>query len=261
MLSGQFEIVCASDEEGVTGIAQQRVSAPFHLSKPYWDGRVLLVQCVNATPGIFAGDTLALSVDVQSSASVLLTSPSASRIHTMKSGLATLEQKFVVGENAWLEVMPELFIPQAGCRYRQATRIDVARSGRLFFVETLAPGRVARGEAFDFDDIRWETDVRVGGELVLRERYPLTPRDESLWSVRKKYEAAYLATCCIVAPLASLDLAATDGVLAGASHIDERMWVVRMLAKDSPSLRQALKELRHKVSAVLPELAADARKL
>ncbi len=271
MLSGHFHIACTVDHDGVTRIGRQDVSSPFHLSKPYWDGRVLLVQCVNATAGVFAGDTLALSVDVDKGASVLLTSPSASRIHTMKSGIATLEQRFAVADGAWLEVMPELFIPQAGSRYRQTTRIDVEKGGRLFFVETLAPGRVARGETFAFSDVAWETDIYVGGEHIFRERYALSPENGSLWSLKVLHEASYLATCCVVTSAedrgrrprlqAILEGAGLEGVLGGATAIEEGVWVVRMLAKDSPSLRTALKSLRTALVEELPGLASDARKL
>ena len=263
-LEGGFEIRCAARPDGTTFIDHQAVSAPFHLSKPYWDGRVLTVQCVNATAGVFAGDRLKIGVSVEPGASVLLTSPSASRIHAMKSGMATLEQSFKVASGAWLEVMPELFIPQAGCRYAQRSVIDVEKGGRLFFVETLAPGRVARGEVFAFDHVSWETDLRVGGKLAVRERYALTPSDDSLWQLRARGGETYLATCYGVG--LDLDpasaLASTgEGDLAGASRLTPDVWVARILAPDSVSLKASLRTFREALAASVPELSANARKL
>jgi urease accessory protein len=264
-LEGRFDIVCAPRPYGATAIVRQSVCAPFHLSKPYWDGRVLLVQCVNTTPGIFAGDRLALRVALERGASVLLTSPSASRIHTMRSGAAVLDQRIGVSAGAWLEVMPELFIPHAGCRYTQTTILDVETGGRLFFVETLAPGRVARGERFAFERVSWTTDLRYGGRLVARERYVLSPTDDSLWSVRRGGVDAYLATAYLVGlkadPVPALD-GASAGVVAGASQLADDVWVARLLAPDSPSLRTALRSFRNGMAASgIAELSASARKL
>ena len=163
MLRGHLDLVCAADADGRTFIREQSFRAPFHLSKPYWDDHALIVQIVNPTAGVFAGDALTSRVAVESGARVLLTTPSANRIHAMPAGRASLEQHFSVADDAWLEVMPELFIPQAQCRYRQRTSLEVAESGEIFFVETLAPGRVARGEIFEFSEIEWEFELRHAG--------------------------------------------------------------------------------------------------
>lgn len=133
MLTGHLDLVCAADDQGRTFIRSQSFRAPFHISKPYWDGRALIVQIVNPTAGVLAGDVLSSRVAVESGARVLLTTPSANRIHAMPTGSASMEQKFVVEKDAWLEVMPELFIPQAQCRYRQRTTIEVAADGEIFF--------------------------------------------------------------------------------------------------------------------------------
>ena len=81
--------------------------APFHLSKPYWDGRALLVQVVNSTAGILSGDRLATEVVVGEGASLIVTAPSASRIFTMNEGAAQATQRFTVERCGWLEVAPE----------------------------------------------------------------------------------------------------------------------------------------------------------
>ena len=114
MLTGHLDLTCAADEAGRTYIREQSFRAPFHLSKPSWDEHALLVQIVNPTAGVFAGDGLRSRVAVESGARLLLTTPSANRIHAMPSGRATLDQHFAVADGGWLEVMPELFIPQAG---------------------------------------------------------------------------------------------------------------------------------------------------
>ena len=191
MLTGHLDLVCAADDQGRSFISRQSFRAPFHLSKPYRDEHALIVQIVNPTAGVLAGDVLTSRVEVQSGARLLLTTPSANRIHAMPSGSASMEQHFAVANGAWLEVMPELFIPQSQCRYRQRTTVEVEREGELFFVETLAPGRVARGEVFEFSQIEWEFELRFAGDLIARERFALRPSDESTTSLRHPFPAGY----------------------------------------------------------------------
>ena len=197
-LSGHLAMVCAADAHGRTFIREQSFRAPYHLSKPYWDEHALIVQIVNPTAGVFAGDTLTSRVAVESGARLLLTTPSANRIHAMPSGRASLEQSFSVANGGWLEVMPELFIPQADSRIRQRTTIEVADGGEMFFVESLAPGRVARGESFAFTAIDWEFDLRHAGCLIARERFVLQPSDESTTSLRRPFPTGYYASCYII---------------------------------------------------------------
>ena len=73
--SGHLRLRGAVREHGRTVLAEQSFRAPFHLSKPYWDmdTGVLLVQVVNPTAGILAGDRLESDVAVDVGAAVCVT--------------------------------------------------------------------------------------------------------------------------------------------------------------------------------------------
>lgn len=266
---GAFDIACIRKPDGVTAIGRQSVSAPWHLSKPYWDGHVLIVQSVNATAGIFAGDHLGMRVEVGPGASVLLTSPSASRIHTMPHGEASLEQTLSVASGGWLEWMPELFIPQRDCRYRQKTVIEVAEGGSLYAVETLAPGRVAHGEAFAFETVSWTTRLRVANQWVLAEHYPLSPSGPGLQDLRTSDRTWYFANAMLVTPtLADIkDIQSTlaswndPSLRVGATGIHASTLLVRLLAADSVILKESLARLRQLLAGHAPLLHQSARKL
>lgn len=268
-LAGGFHVRAVRGPDGATVIAEQAVSTPFHLSKPYWTGEVLIVQCVNATAGVFAGDRLEMSVEAEPGARVLLTSPSAHRVHTMKAGCATMEQRLRVAAGGWLELRPELFIPQAGCVYRQDTVVDVEPGGELFFAETLAPGRRARGECFAFREVAWSLDLRRGGEPLARERYTLRRDDASTWSLRHPFAEGYYAGCYLVSDRAdrvagaqaAVHALADDRRLVGMTRLAPACWAFKMLAADSETLRGALADLRGLLAPQFPSLAADAWKL
>lgn len=268
-MQGSFEISCRRQPDGVTAIGQQMISAPWHLSKPYWDGKILLVQAVNVTAGIFAGDHLAFQVKVEPGASVLLTSPSASRIHTMPDGEASLQQTINVAGDAWLEWMPELFIPQKNCLYRQITEINVEAGGSLYAVETLAPGRVAFGESFEFNRITWSTRVHHGGRLILSERYPLSTRDHSLNDLKTNRRSRYFANAILIYPAVlpfrdwQTNLLATcrDQLMIGATRLCEGVYLFRVIADTSELLKEALTALRSMLSTSIPLLGQSTRKL
>jgi len=268
-VQGTFDITCVRRPDGGTAVGHQAISAPWHLSKPYWDGQVLLVQAVNATAGIFAGDHLEFRVQVDPGASVLLTSPSASRIHTMPHGEATLSQKIEVASGGWLEWMPELFIPHKDCRYRQRTEVRADRGARMYMVETLAPGRVAHGEAFAFDRMEWTTHLRYAGKLVLAERYPMSPADHSLADVKAAGGPRYFASAVLVndGPLPWRDWqyeihAWNDGTTGmGGTQLAEDVYLFRLLAGSSERMKDALGKLRGLLAQEIAPLRQSARKL
>ncbi|HMP88840.1 MAG TPA: urease accessory protein UreD [Kiritimatiellia bacterium] len=268
-MQGTFDITCQRREHGETYIARQYVSSPWHLSKPYWDGQILLVQAANATAGIFSGDHLSLRVDVREHAAVLLTSPSASRIHTMHKGEATLRQSISVSANAWLEWMPELFIPQNKSSYRQITQVDVEKGGMLYMVETLAPGRVAHGESFKFERVEWTTRINHAGRMVLSERYPLSPGNGSLIDLTYKGKSRYFANALIIYPGADnlrewqdrlAEIAGPQDIM-GLTEIDEDVYLIRLISEQSQDVKDCLRKLRDMLAEKIPQLRQSARKL
>lgn len=268
-LSGHLELTCQVDHEGRSFLSHQACRVPFHVGKSYWDGQVLIVQMANPTAGLFAGDTLRSSIEVASGARLLLTTPSASRAHTMEDGRAELRQTFRVARGGWLEIVPELFIPQNRCSYAQITNLEIEPGGSLFFVETLAPGRVARGEIFRFTSIEWETNVRFGDRLVARERFRLRPEDDSLAPLTSPFPEGYFASCYLITDALtdesdcwkSIVHLNNEDVWLGSSRLIAGGWSIRILARDSLALRHAYEETRRILGLLLPPLRARTRKL
>ncbi|MDA0577062.1 MAG: urease accessory protein UreD [Verrucomicrobia bacterium] len=268
-LAGHLDVACAVRDDGATYVSRQSHAAPFHFSKPYWDGEVLTVQAVNATPGLFGGDRLRCHVEAGPGARVRLTSPSAQRAHTMPHGCAIVEQDFQVAAGGWLEVRPEWFIPQAGSRCTLTTRLDVAAGGEAWLVEAVAPGRVARGEALAFEELTWSLDLLYDGQWLVGERYTLRGGDDSLWPLRRIFDPAYYASVFLVSPrlgaLADEIRAVTalnaPCLWAGISRLRGPGWCVKLLAADAVTLRAALDQLRAIFAGRLPSLGAALRRV
>src|SRR6266446_9919487 len=176
---GHLDLLAIADASGRTVLQRQSFSAPFHISKPHHEAGWLVVNLASQTPGLLSGDRVNVKVDVGPDARLLLTAPSATRLHTMASDHAELVQDFSVAKDGCLDFFPEYLIPQRHTRYRQRTRISVERGGFLLGCESIAPGRTASGEVFAYDELRFATDIYAGEPHILRERFQLVPGESA----------------------------------------------------------------------------------
>jgi len=250
-LSGHLELRCENRADGVPFISHQSFRAPVHLSKSHLDQGHLVQSIVNPTAGFFDGDHLETNIHVAPGAKLVLSTPSASRVYRTRSGAAAVScQKFRVEENASLEWIPEPFIPHAGARYVQRTRIDLHPRASLLFFDWIAPGRVAMGEIFAYQHLRWELDLSLGDTLIARERYDLRPGDDSLEALRAKFPAAhYLSVYAAGAmaknwPAEALDALTCEDVYLGHGPLTGGVHVIRALCRDSLTARSLLETLR-----------------
>ena len=262
--------MCAAHPARGTWLAEQAFSAPLHLSKSYWNGETLLVNVINQTAGVFGGDIITSQIRVDSGARVLLTSPSAARFHPSHGREARLEQFLEVRTGAFLDVFPEISIPQRDSQSFQKTVIKVEPGGELIYLETLAPGRVASGETFAFRHYAWSTDIHLAGRIVHRERARITPHDSSISSLTALFPASYYAGMVIISPISekwTTDFAhavSASGdnisVKIGASKLSAGGWSVRLLAADSLALRQGITNLRQLTYTQLGRQVPDPRR-
>jgi urease accessory protein len=250
-LSGHLHLRCECRPDGVPIISQQSFRAPIHLSKSHMDHGRLVLSIVNPTAGFFDGDLLDSNVHVAAGAKLVLSTPSASRVYRARSGKAAAShQKFRVEENASLEWIPEPFIPHAGARYAQRTEIVLHPAASLLFFDWIAPGRVAMGEVFAYQELRWELDLILGETLVARERHSLRPDDHSLEALRAKFPAAHYLSVHAAGEMAAnwpaeaLDALNGDDVYLGHGPLAGGARVIRALCRDSLSARKLIETLR-----------------
>jgi urease accessory protein len=250
-LNGHLDLRCEVRADGVPFIAQQSFRAPVHLGKSHLDQGQLVLSIVNPTAGFFDGDQLVSNVHVAAGAKLVLSTPSASRVYRTRSGAAAVScQSFTVGEDASLEWIPEPFIPHAGARFVQRTEIDLHPAASLLFFDWIAPGRVAMGELFAYQHLRWELDLRLGEMLIARERHDLRPGDDSLEALRAKFPAAHYLSVHAAGemttnwPAEALDALSGDDVYLGHGPLTGGVQVIRALCRDSLAARRLLETLR-----------------
>ena len=262
--------ISLSNEEGITGLSirghlnlrsdvrsdgtpflsRQSFRAPIHLSKAHVESGSLLVHLVNPTAGFFDGDRLDLDITAGEKSRLVLSTPGASRVYRARGeSPAICQQRLTVESGAFMEWIPEPFIPQAGARYFQRTGIHLAENAGLLFFEWIAPGRVARGEVFAYESLRWELDLIAHDKLIARERFELKPGDHSLTALREKFPAAHYVTAYVTMaadawPAAELDALHDDRTYLGHGPLLENVHIVRALCADSLAARALIGELR-----------------
>ena len=266
-LAGHLELVCGLDSRGASILTHQSFRAPIHLSKPFHDAETLVVNVVNPTAGLLAGDRIVCEVKVQAGARLLLTTPSASRGHQMHGDYAKLVQRMHVADKGFLEFWPELFIPQKGTCYVQQTELFVEAGGDLLFFESLAPGRVASGEAFAYCELLWSTDVVCDNVLVGRERYCLTPDGEAVRALRTAFPEAYYASGFVISERLQADSVwerihalHRDDAWVGCSRLLDRGWAIKVVAAGSIALRRTLHHVRAELYVAMGHATPSLRR-
>jgi urease accessory protein len=250
-LNGHLHLDCEVRADGVSYISQQDFRAPIHIGKGHVDQGQLVLNIVNPTAGFFDGDLVDSVVTVKPGASLVLSTPAAARVYQTRSGKpAANHQQFRVEENAALEWIPEPFIPHAGASYVQTTKINLRASSSLLFFEWLAPGRVAKGEVFAYENLRWELDLSVDDHLIARERYNLRPGTHSLEALRARFPAAHYLSVYAAGsmtrdwPAAELDALTNENISLGHGPVQHGVHVIRALCSDSLHTRRLMEHLR-----------------
>ncbi len=168
--------------EGRTYLADQYDQAPLKAVRPFSlvDGRVLL-QIVNTTAGVLAGDAYRLDVTVGSGAKVVLVNQSATKAHTMGPGAFAEEQvRIQVAAGGELEFYPGLTIPFPGSDFRQTIDVRLDEGAKFGYLELRAMGRVTRGEHLAFRRMSCRVNVFLGETPCYKDALELDP---PIWEV------------------------------------------------------------------------------
>ena len=102
----------------------------------------LLAHMHNVSGGILDTDSLDWRIDVEPGAQAQVTSTGATRIYRSRTPerIASQRASLSVGENGYLEYLPDQLIPFAGSRFDQSMRVELADGGSMILWDQIAPG-------------------------------------------------------------------------------------------------------------------------
>ncbi|HEY2818313.1 MAG TPA: urease accessory protein UreD [Casimicrobiaceae bacterium] len=163
--------------------------APLHAQKAlyYDEGMPDLphVMIICTAGGLLQGDRQTLEITLGDNAEAHVTTQSATKIQEMDANFAAQTQDMVLGENAYLEYLPDPVIPYRNARFITRTRLRLPPSATLLYAEILMPGRThyRTGERFEYalfsSTIRAE---RPDGTALCGEKFVIEPQRRNLRS-------------------------------------------------------------------------------
>lgn len=210
------------------------------------------------TAGMLGGDRVELNIDVREGAALTLSNPSSLRIHKMDLDTeAYWNQSFRVATNGFLENNPEWLILQGESAFVQRTSIEMAPGADLFFVETIAPGRIAHGERFSFRSFKNRLTLRYDNRLAALEKHAISPElnTHAAWNRGEPDLPFYISVFIASDALANqtefwreiTDLQSATTLVGYTPLAHDSCWNLKLLSSDPPEARRVLETARQLV--------------
>jgi urease accessory protein len=159
----------------------------------------LLAHIHNLSGGILDTDSLDWRVDVAAGAQAQVTSTGATRVYRSRTPASIASQRAAlsVGENGYLEYLPDQLIAFAGSRFDQRMRVDLAPGASLILWDRIAPGREAAGELFRYESLASTFELVAEAEPVAIERWTIAPLLRHVDVVARLGHFRYFGSCYI----------------------------------------------------------------
>ena len=159
-----------------TFLAHSRFTLPLQALTPLEteDGTAYLM-LLNPTGGVLGGDHLTTEIIQEPGTHVCLATPSATRVYRTRERPAVLETVIKLGEGATLEYLPDHVIPHANAALRQSLRVEMGPGSAAIILDSLASGRVAHAEHWDFTEVDSQIEVYMSGKPVFLTRTKIQP--------------------------------------------------------------------------------------
>lgn len=138
-----------------TYVRRQYATYPYRLSRPLAlapaDLSQVYIYIMNSSPGLLAKDNLRIALKLDAGTRLYLTDQAATKVHSMPTGdKAKTCYDIEVGAKASLEFASEPLIFYPNSALEQSIKVLLHPTGQLFISEIIIPGRLARGEFYDF---------------------------------------------------------------------------------------------------------------
>lgn len=250
-----------------TILAKSRRSSPWHLFPPmYLDASgCAFTSLVNPSGGFVAGDHLSIHASLERGAHVVLSTPSANRVYRSLGKEARQTVHLSLEPGAVLEWFPEVTIPFAGSRFAQTMDVRLAKGATALIWDSVASGRVARGERWTFASLQNAIHLTTASGDQLLERFEVRPDKGQAGLVSAyNYVASFFVVSDGIDPAKWPALRGSvgdildsmgDEVLGGVTEPPVPGLAVKLVARSAQSLAAAQDALWHAIRIRLLGLA------
>jgi len=210
---GVLELTFASTSGG-TELVHDYATVPFHVSgtlghDPHPEAETVFVQ--SPTGGVAQGDRHDVTITVEPDAVAHVSTQSSTKVQEMERNYAAADTTLSVGAGGHLDHVPEPTILHADARFCRETTLELGADATAVVSDVVVPGRLARGERFDFE--RYLSRLRVTGPdgLLFEDTTHLTPAETDPTTPGVLGEFTVYGTAFVVAP--GRDVAALSDTL------------------------------------------------
>lgn len=137
-------------------------------------GSLLRLMITSSSPGILDNDHYSIEVEVESNATVYLTTQGYQRIFTM-ADKASQRMNVQLKNNASFCFLPYPNVPHERSNFYAVNNIYLSRHHHLIWSDIITCGRKLSGEEFKFSRYHNITNVLLNNKLVVKENVLLEP--------------------------------------------------------------------------------------
>jgi urease accessory protein len=245
---------------GGTKLVHDYATVPFHISgtlghDPHPDAETVFLQ--SPTGGIAQGDRHDIDIVVEDDAIAHVSTQSSTKVQSMNGNYAGAETTLSVGAGGHLDYVPEPTILHEDSRYLQELTLELDHDATAVLGDIVVPGRLARGERFEFE--RFLSTVSVSGPdgLLFEDATHLTPAEADPTAPGVLGEFTVYGTLFVVAP--DRDIAGLSDTLHEAVADGEARAAATALPNDAGVAVRALGDRAETVQAALHAAWTEAR--
>ena len=126
-------------------------------------------------------------------------------------------------------------------------------NAEVLYVEKILPGRLARGESFEFSKFSNRLRIQRDKQLILLENFTLDPQNNSVYPWQNSFPSPFYGCLYLISPKVSAEELPcrhaihdmmTENLLVGVTSMHRKAgWIIKVLAGDPYEFRNAMKEL------------------
>ena len=161
---------------------------------PYLSGLPYIL-FMNPTGGIVQGDRYIYKIHLKEGAEAFITDTMATKVYKMDLNYASKQVDVYLEKNSRLEFLPRETMVFVDSRWYQRVTFHVSDGSKLLYSEIFCPGRVERGEFWDFEIYSSKISIEKEKKLILNEGTTFTRKDKDeldvIFGNNKFYLKAY----------------------------------------------------------------------
>lgn len=131
---------------------------------------------MSASPGLLAGDTVNININIDKNAALSLKTQAYQRVLSMNAGqLAEQHLQVIVNDHAQFCYLPHPTVLHSGAHFKQTTRMVLGENAELIYSDIVASGRAGNGEHFAFAHLSAKTRIEYQNRPLIVDNIQWSP--------------------------------------------------------------------------------------